>query len=79
MLTASALLIAGFSFPCLAQTGNSFDDKSLLQYGTNVNCEKQDDVASKMKTRWVAYSIKTNYSDTCFQAINRVQRINPNV
>jgi hypothetical protein len=74
-----AMLIASAFIHCNAQAGNAFDGKSPMRCGVNVNCENQADVVAKMKTRWVVYSSKTNYSDPCFQSINRVQRINPQV
>jgi hypothetical protein len=62
-----------------SQSANTYDGKSALQCGANVNCTSQADVVAKMKTRWVVYSSKTNYNDPCFQAINRVQRIHSQV
>jgi hypothetical protein len=75
-----AVLLFVFTSPISnSQTSAKYDGKSPLQCGTNVNCANQADVVAKMKVRWVTYSSKTNYSDPCFKAINRVQGINAQV
>jgi hypothetical protein len=73
MLFVSA--VTGFN----VEAADSYDGRSRLSCGLNVRCANQADVVAKMKVRWVAYSSKTNYSNPCFQAINRVQRINAQV
>lgn len=72
----ATISIAAMPMPSFSQSSNAYDGKGPLQCGVNVNCSSQADVVAKMKMRWVAVSSKTNYSDPCFQAINRVQRIN---
>lgn len=79
LFKAVVLLAWALPLPIFAQSASRYDGKAPLQCGQNVNCSDHADVVSKMKQRWVAHSSKTNYSDPCFQAINRVQRIPPNI
>jgi hypothetical protein len=62
-----------------SQRSAGYDGRDPLRCGVNVDCSNKSDVVAKMKIRWSEHSSKTPYSNSCLQAIERVQSINPQI
>lgn len=65
------------------QSGGTYKapESKLLNCGVNVNCQSKSEVVEKMRSSWIrlrnAGGIAGAYADICFDALKRVQDLNP--